>query len=301
MKTRRALGFGLSATLILVTLALSAWHWGALAKLRALSPEKVALAAPLASPSATAVRADGRVAAYPNASVVIGTETGGTLAIFRVGEQDAVKRGDVIAELDATEQKAALVEARARVQEADVSIRFLGTQLEKSRHLVEVGAVPRDELDRMKHQHDMAVAQRAVAAATVSRLLATLAKATIRAPFDGVILERHAEERETLAPGAQLVTIADLSRLRIEAEVDEFDASRVARGDVVTITAEGNPGSWKGTVEEVPSAITRRRTKPDDPTRPTDTRVLLVKIAVDVASNRAPLRLGQRVEVAIGR
>ena len=120
----------------------------------------------------------------------------------------------------------------------------------------------------------------------------------MKAPFDGVVLERHAEQGEVLPPGARLLTIADLSRVRIEAEVDEFDAARVTVGAPVTITAEGHSGSWKGKVEDVPDAITPRRIRPDDPTRAPDTRVLLVKI---VFVEPTPLRLGQRVEVSIGR
>lgn len=301
-----------TVTLALAALGLGGWRWGVIAKLQSLASVKEAKAGPRETAVPTIVRADGRVSTYPNASVVVGTETGGTLTTFRVAEKQSVKRGDVIAELDASEQRAALVEAHARVREADVAIAFLSTQVVKSQRLLDAGAVPRDDLDRTKHQFDMASAQRAVAAATAQRLAATEAKTKIRAPFDGVVLERHAEERETLAPGARLVTIADLSKLRIDAEVDEFDAGRVALGATVTITAEGHTGSWKGTVEEVPSMITKRRTKPDDPTRPTDTRVLLVKIAITDASSqgdlrepvsRGPrdLRLGQRVEVAIGR
>lgn len=302
MSTRaKFAAFGVSALMCLPALTAAAWHFDALGKLRSFSAVKSAHAAP-ALPVTNVVRADGRVAAYPNASVVVGTETGGTLTTFTVQDQQAVKRGEIIAELDATEQKAALAEARARVQEADVSIRFLTTQKDKSRRLVEAGAVARDELDRMSHQQQMAFAQRATAAATVQRLAAMEAKTKIRAPFDGVVLERHAEERETLAPGAKLVTFADLSRLRVEAEVDEFDAARVVRGAPVTITVEGQGATWKGTVDEVPNVITRRRTRPDDPTRPTDTRVLLVKIAIEnVKADQTTLRFGQRVEVAIGR
>jgi hypothetical protein len=48
----------------------------------------------------------------------------------------------------------------------------------------------------------------------------------------------------------------------------------------VTITAEGYPGrSWKGRVEEIPDSVTLRRLKPQDPSRPTDTRILAVKVA----------------------
>ena len=95
-----------------------------------------------------------------------------------------------------------------------------------------------------------------------------------------------------------LVTIANLDKTRVEAEVDEFDAGRVELGAEVQVTAEGFTGqSWKGTVEEIPDAVLPRRLRPQDPGRPSDTRVLLVKVAL---AEPTPLKLGQRVEVAIG-
>jgi hypothetical protein len=92
------------------------------------------------------------------------------------------------------------------------------------------------------------------------------------------------------------VTVSDLSRARIEAEVDEYDTGRVALGRPVVIRAEGFAQSWHGKVEEIPDAVTSRRIKPQDPGRPSDTRVLLVKVAPDAP---LPVKLGQRVEIEI--
>ena len=80
MTTRsRVTGVGLGSLVlgVFATLLFSAWHLGAFSKLRSLSPVREAHAAPSIVATAT-VRADGRVAAYPNASAVVGTETGGT-------------------------------------------------------------------------------------------------------------------------------------------------------------------------------------------------------------------------------
>ena len=94
-----------------------------------------------------------------------------------------------------------------------------------------------------------------------------------------------------------MVTIADLDRIRIEAEDDEFDTSRVALNAVVRITAEGFPGkSWRGSVEEFPDSVVPRRIRPEDPGRPIDARVLPAKIKFE---EMTPLKLGQRVEVEI--
>ena len=77
---------------------------------------------------------------------------------------------------------------------------------------------------------------------------------------------------------------------------DEFDASRVKLGSPVTISAEGFEPTWRGTIEEIPDSVISRRLKPQDPSKPIDTRVLLVKVALN---EPAPLKLGQRVEVRI--
>jgi hypothetical protein len=53
---------------------------------------------------------------------------------------------------------------------------------------------------------------------------------------------------------------------------------------------------WRGTVEEIPDQVVPRRIRPEDPGRPTDTRILAVKIAL---AGPTPLKLGQRVEVEI--
>ena len=103
----------------------------------------------------------------------------------------------------------------------------------------------------------------------------------------------------TASPAAPLATIADLRRTRVEAEIDEFDVGSIALGSRAIVAAEGFPHmTWNGRVEEIPDAVAGRRLKPQDPGRPADVRVLLVKIALDAP---APLKLGQRVEVSIGR
>ena len=102
---------------------------------------------------------------------------------------------------------------------------------------------------------------------------------------------------ETLEAGKRIVTVADLSKTRIEAELDEFDSGRVRLDDAVRVTAEGYDGRvWKGRVEEIPDAVVGRRLKPQDPGKPEDTRVLLVKVAL---LEPTPLKLGQRVEIRI--
>ncbi len=276
----------------IVLVAVTAWQVQA-------NGAKRTMPAPRPVAQEATVVAEGRVVAYPGAEVTVGTDVAGTLLRVCVVENQQVRAGEVIAEIRADDLRAALAEAEANVAKAQADVRFAEVEASRSERLAAADLDTRQALDRAVHQRDVARAAQAQAQADVQRLRAELAKTRIVAPVSGTVVQRYADGGETVAAGASLVRIADLRRTRIEAEVDEFDAGRVRRGAVATIAAEGFDGQrWSGHVEDVPGAVMPRQLTPSDPGRPTDTRVLLVKIAPDAAT---PLKLGQRVEVTIRR
>ena len=232
---------------------------------------------------------------YPGADVTAGSEIGGRIRRLMVNEKDVLRRDQVIAELDDAELQAAVAEARARVSEAEADLALFDADLGRLTPLADRGVVPKQTIDRTQHGRDAAVARRDLARASIQRLDAAIAKTRIVAPISGVVIARLVNEGETVSPGSPIVRIADLRRVRVEAEVDEYDAHRVAVRDPVTITAEGASETWRGHVEEIPDALVARRLNPQDPGRPTDVRVLIVKIALEQPTT---LKLGQRVEVA---
>lgn len=241
------------------------------------------------------VIAEGRVATYHGDQVTLSAEIAGRIEKLVVNEKMTVSKGDVIAEIKVDDLKAALAEAKARLAEIDAEIRLAEFELKRYKQLLEERAVSQQERDKAQRNYDLAVAQRATAEATINKLEATVMKSLVYAPINGVVLTRHAHPGEIAEPGTKLVMIANTNRVRIEAEVDEFDVGRVSLGQTVKITAEGFPGrSWKGVVEEIPDAVTEKALKPLDPGRPSDARVLRVKIAFKETN---PLKLGQRVEV----
>jgi RND family efflux transporter MFP subunit len=251
---------------------------------------------PAAAVNRTAA-AEGRVVTYPGAEVSVGTDLAGTLVALPVLEKQTVRKGQLVAQLRSDDYRAELEEARARVAEIDADIKLAEFEVERARSLYEKSVGSKQALDKAERDLDTSRARRLTAAATVARLEAVLAKTRIVSPIDGVVVARLTESGETVKEGQRLVTIADLSRTRIEAEFDEFDAARVQLGANALVTAEGFDGrSWRGTVEEIPDAVAGRRLKPQDPGKPEDTRVLLVKIALNEPT---PLKLGQRVEVSL--
>jgi HlyD family secretion protein len=254
-------------------------------------PAPTSAASPLDTPR---VVAEGRVVTYPGGEVIVGSEVAGRVARIAVEEQQSVRKGDVIATINADDIQAALAEARSRVGELEADIRLYELESTRARELFDAEVGSRQAWDKALRDVDAARARRTSALAEVSRLAAVLAKTRIISPMDGTVIARHVDSGESIAEGEGLVTIADLSRLRIESEVDEFDTARITLGSPVSIVAEGYEGSWRGSVEEIPHAVVSRRLNPPDPSKPIDTRVLLVKVAF---AEKASLKLGQRVEV----
>lgn len=240
------------------------------------------------------VVAEGRVVTYPGAEVTVGSDVTGTIDRLAVEEKETVRAGQVIAVVRADDTRAALSVARARVGEAEADIRLFEAEVARAQHLFREDVGSKQAWDKAERDLDSARARLASASAEVRRLAALVDKTVITAPIDGVVITRHVHAGETIDVGAPLVTIANLAKTRVEAEIDEFDTARVRLGANVEVMAEGFDRTWKGTIEEIPDSVVNRRLKPQDPSKPIDTRVLLVKVAF---TETTPLKLGQRVEV----
>jgi len=254
------------------------------------------VAAP-AAPAAVAIRAEGRVITGPEGRIVVRAEAGGTVDKVLVVEGTTLKAGEPLLVFRSSEQLAAAGEARAIAYEAATTARYLDDEVRRMTPLVASGAVPRTELDRLVYARASARAKLGAASASSQRQSIVAGRARILAPMGGTVIHRSVEPGETVPATAVLFEVADLSRLRVEAEVDEYDALRVTRGMRATISVDGLPGaSFSGEIDEIGAIVTARSIRPQDPTRPTEPQVLKVKITLD---GTTPLKLGQRVNVAL--
>jgi RND family efflux transporter MFP subunit len=279
------------------TLLLSSITLGAVAiGLTLRGSQKSTPAVPVAAMAPALLRSEGRVVAYPGADVVVGTDLGGTLTQVLVREGDRVAKGQLLALIDARQESAALSEAQSRIQELTSEERFQTAELQRHENLQASGIISRQSLDQARTQLDLARSRREAAQATAQRLQVAISKLRILAPIDGIVVGRHANGGEIIPAGARLFQLLQPEKVRLEAEIDEFDIARIALGNHVQVRAEGHPTAWSAVVEEIPSQVVGRKLKPQDPSRPSDTRVLLVKVAL---KEPTPLKLGQRVELEI--
>ena len=261
-----------------------------------VAPRAAAAGAPAVRAQAL-VAADGRVVTYPGGEVIVGAERAGRVVRLLVDEGRVVRKGELLAEIEADALRAALREAQAQVVEADAEARLAELTLRRREDLARERIVAAHDLDQARRDLEIARARVDTARAAVARDEAQLRETRIVAPIAGTVTARHVQPGEMLEVGRKVITLADLTRLRIEAEADEADAAALALGAPVQIRADGFPGrTWSGRVEEVPESVTLRRLKPQDPGRPTDTRVLSVKVAF---AEPTPLKLGTTVELKI--
>ena len=198
----------------------------------------------------------------PTNQVEVGSELSGIIETVEVDYNDRVKVGQVLARLDperlepkVLQSQAALESARAKLLEAEANVLETRNELKRLKRLEELSK------KKLPSQHDMdaaeaafkrAQAEEATAKAQVSQAQATLdqdqtdlAKAVIRSPINGIVLERHVEPGQTFAASFQtpvLFTLAeDLSQMELHVDVDEADVGQVQTGQDATFTVDAYP------------------------------------------------------------
>lgn len=102
-------------------------------------------------------------------------------------------------------------------------------------------------------------AQRDQASAAYAATQENLAKASVRAPFAGIVYSMPVRQGNFVTAGELLVQLADLSKVQLRAFVDEPDIARLAVGDPIEITWDASPGRvWQTKVTTVPSTVMPR-------------------------------------------
>lgn len=226
--------------------------------------------------------ATGRVLAP--ARVEIGVQTMGLVRTVSVREGDLVKVGAILLELDDAEGRAAVAQAEGAVAQAaaraeqvthvnaivttqalaqaDATLEDAQQTFDRTKSLVEAGAVPPQDRDRAQRALDVAKAQRESASAQQSgagvdareswaglkQAQAQLATAKVRlsqtkihALTDGIVLTRDVEPGSIVQPGHTLLVIAAAGEARLVLQPDERDLSLISIGLAARASADAYP------------------------------------------------------------
>jgi len=210
----------------------------------------------------------------------------GKVTRLAVQEGDRVKAGQFLLEIDpnalrgnvaqgeaAVEgAKSGLAQSRVNVENARASLQLAQENVKRQRDLWGQGLTTKEQLDRAEsevkvRQTELDARQAAVGtaeqmirqqSAQLSTSQYNLRQVTLLAPFDGIVTRRNIEEGENVVvgtmnnAGTQLVTIADMSIIEAEVEVDETEIPSVQLGQVAKITIDALPDrSFTGKVTEI--------------------------------------------------
>jgi HlyD family secretion protein len=135
-----------------------------------------------------------------------------------------------------------------------------------------------------------------IARTDVTQVQNAVERTRVRAPYDGTVLNVWAKVGEMAAPSADaaLLLFGDISALRVRAEVEERDVTRIRVGQRVVVRADAFPDKdFEGVVTQIAPALGSPRITSRGPRRPNDVEVLEVLISLDGAQ---PLLTGMRVD-----
>jgi RND family efflux transporter MFP subunit len=237
-------------------LLLAGGGWYFVKKNRAATQTKVLATAHVERDTVSRVlEATGIIKAQVGASVKIGARATGAISRVYVRVGDQVKKGQVVAEIDARELQAQREEAAARVKLAEAKAHFTGLTVPRYETLTKQGLQAQSILDETLQNHKVAKAEAAAAKAAVGTLDVRISYTKIVSPIDGVVSQVTAQEGETIVAGLQvanLVTVLDPTRLEMWIYVDETDVGRVKQGLPVEFRVDSQPDrTFSGAVDRV--------------------------------------------------
>ncbi len=225
------------------------------------------------------VRAPGKI--EPKTQVKISADIMGKVTRLVVKEGDHVRRGQLLLQLDDTQRRSDFLQARttlasaqARRRETDARLKVTEANYQRQRALFDQKLLSQAEWDQATQAYEAARAGAASAQEDVTRSEAVLhaaadnlAKTRIEAPFDGIVSALYIEQGEIVImgtmnnPGTQILTVSDLSRMLVKADVDETDVVDIRLGQKAKITVDALPDtSFNGTVIEIGNTAKRSTT-----------------------------------------
>jgi HlyD family secretion protein len=237
------------------------------------------------------IKAPGKI--EPRIKVDISAEVAARIEQLPFREGQDVRKGDMVVKLDDRNFKAELAASQARSEGEGFRLQseqarltgllssqiYAQKQLERKQALYDTGDLPRKDLDdameRIEDLHAQIESTKyaisviesslSAAKADIDRAKESLSKTVIVAPMDGIITALNAEVGEVVLmgtmnnPGTVIMTIADLSRMILKAEVSESDIAKVADGKAARVHINAyRDQTFSGTVTQ----IALQRTEP---------------------------------------
>jgi len=239
-------------------------------------------------------------------TVQVGSQVSGTVQALHADFNSIVRKGELIATLEpsllrseAEQARANLTRAAAELERSKVVVADAASKLARTRELSARQLVPRTDLENAEVTLKSAEAQVKSAAAQVEQARASLTQAEVNlektrifAPIDGIVVSRAVDVGQTVAASMQAPTLfsiaADLTRMRVNAGVDESDVGRIEAGQDVRFRVDAFPD------EEFEGKVSQVRLQPI-----VQQNVVTYGVIIDVVNVERKLRPGMTANVTI--
>ncbi|HML36620.1 MAG TPA: efflux RND transporter periplasmic adaptor subunit [Bacillota bacterium] len=191
----------------------------------------------------------------------------GKVTEVNIKEGDAVTEGQVLARLDASQLSAQMEQAQASYQgavnaqkQAKINLDNAAAALTRTKSLYGEGAVAKVQLDADQKAYDLAKSQYDAsissgaggAKAAVDSISAQLQNSVIKSPISGVVVTKNITVGETAVVGSPLITVADMSGLKLKGTVSQAALPYINKGDVVDLSIDIYPDkTFQGTISEI--------------------------------------------------
>lgn len=178
---------------------------------------------------------DGVIEAVQQSTV--SAQTSGTVQRLPFDVDDSVVAGDLIVQLEDSEQRSRLNQAQAGLEEAEAALLDAQQHFQRIEAVHERGLVSRQEFDQARNNLTAARARVERASAGVSQAQEQLSYTRVVAPYGGILTERHVEVGESVNPGQPLLSGLSLEQLRVVVDLPQkyAELARTERRARVTL------------------------------------------------------------------
>ena len=192
----------------------------------------------------------------PVETVEVGTQVSGKVEKIYVDFNDVVKKGELLAELDKLTLNQNVSRAKASLTSSESQLNYAKLTYERTKQLYEANAATLAAYQDAQNTYTQAQMSKKNAQAAYDQALVDLGYAEIYSPIDGIVLDRAVEVGQTVAASFStptLFTLAnDLTKMQVEADVDEADIGQVKVGQKVTFTVDAYMDDvFNGTVNQI--------------------------------------------------
>jgi HlyD family secretion protein len=238
-------------SICLLAILLGAWQFFASTESKSLSLETAIAETRNIS---TFITATGTI--EPITQVEVSTQVSGKVEKLFVDFNDHVKKGQIIAQIDQTNLKSTLKNTEVSLSSAKTEVDYQQKNYDRSKALADKNLVSNTDLELAEYNLDNAKTAYQKAKLEYDIAKQNLDYTIISSPIDGVVLSVDIEEGQTVAASLSaptMFTIAnDLTRMQVEADVDEADIGQVKAGQSVTFTVDAFPeDKFTGTVSQI--------------------------------------------------